>query len=925
MNACSKSVLVSSLLLALTACGGGGGGGSPSTPTPVTPTQPPVSEEEQKVERYTAFVEAGGLTLVELPMASVESFFQLASMADARIQQASDTSGEMACEGDSAGEGRGRVTLTMSEMPLTASSLITVDTADCYDPYLLAVTSGSYQIQMSAVSADSWQYALTLNDLTVENADNLIELEGSLLMSSTLNDTLISNQVQSSASALELRLIDGSDVYAETFTNLALERSFDFVAAQRTISGSFTETSDILGETLTVAFSQPFTGAINRYPTAGELQVTAESVAGRIEVLASGTGNYLAPVSIENDGDYYAPETFTFGFDDILEGTLFLTPAPVYQANGVRVYADEGNALSLLDSTGVPEPEGDGSYQFNAGDELVLRFSKPVTFSDDDLIPTLTRLVGDGEDVPLSYSVDGAIVRITLPATLSPSSNYRLNLVPFAGNRSIQLSYYFSVEKSLSLEVVSPVFGFAGESFELNTEVLSNAAVSSGVQWQQMSGPALGALSSQQRQTTQLPAIDSDYEIAVLQAQVTDDNGNTSRHTFNFVIVDPALNQNLIFLPYAYAGPTVLSGDAADSFSRRQGNVYQAGVDTFHQYATASFFTSDITNGDFTANDDWSGRFALQTNSNLWNDESCSVSDLPAFRPGVNARLHAYDVVVGDTGITKGNFVVNRYCVNDDQFHAQYGVLIRDNLFTVEGAGFLYSGSSFPLTITGAQNSEITTTVTPSAPVTVADDLSAVSAGSFGANDAATVTFTRGEGIAARSEAMNVDLIADLSDSVHIYFDRVGWANGANTGRQLHQYSHSLVVSPDEVWLNRTEGGYNINVDVDRGVDDLLASIGMSVSTISVLPVGEKVVIEREGDSDHNVSVSFNNTVCEEKASSFTVHEVETDADNNITVLAMDGYTECMATDENGDEQPGFARMSVRFNSAVPVDPVSVL
>lgn len=547
------------LSLALSGCGGGGGGGlggGEPAPGPGPTSQAPLVLTAQN------YVLAASVAVAYPEIALM--FAQLAQDWADTLERTTGVASTGACDG---GGSLGLQLLDRdgNRVP-SAGDQISVTLSQCYVRVLDDVFDGTLIVDLSAPAADVRRVGtIRFGPRFATGTATTVQLQGEIGFETRTEALAQGVRALSTATPLTLTVSDGRTSTQDSITQLDARKEVRRDTARITNSWKLRIASDILGGSLQVSTAAPFSGWFSQTPDTG-----------RIDVAGSGTVSVQAltpllglTVQLGTASSVVSPIALSTGY---LWWSGF-TPA----GQGERGYdmKDAGpNSFTVLQqpAEGPRSQTAPLAWQFSrplAGAPLTAKFQRTgQTTSGYDWTPY---------EIPADVTAQGAYVSLKPRTPLQPGITYRLLWsTPFPADATGATTHLrelvWTVADSISANAGGTVPRLLlGQAATLTLDGRASSSTNgelTGVEWRQVSGPALRITNATTlTPTVALAAGSSDGGIAELELEVRNAAGELDRDRMQITVANDGQPFRLIAYQLPGAAPVVRldSGPASSS------------------------------------------------------------------------------------------------------------------------------------------------------------------------------------------------------------------------------------------------------------------------------------------------------------------------------------------------------------------------
>lgn len=558
INACRRTTVWASLLLTvvLAACGGGGGGGS--SELPVNPgavdRQVPLSLSGSNLNDVS--------TLALVYGEAALGFAQLAVDWVAAADAASALTVTKQCVGG------GSQTVALIDHDgnrrISAGDQLTVSLAGCYLKPIEDAFDGTLTINIATPGT----LLLTAGTLTfgpqfgLQVGSVALRVEGALRFEYAADRLSKVLRVLSSTQSFGFTASDGTKSAGDLLTQLDARREMRRDTARALTTMSYRVASDVLGGSLTVSTTQPWSSWFDSYPDAGELSIVG-AASRTAKLRASTTADARFDVLL--DGVALG----TVLASDATSGYLWSGAPWTIQANsGFGYFTQVASAIGFLP---LSEPAATVLTPNGAG--LVWAYSRPLaagTLSGAKFVRTAS---GPGQDwapaeIQADLRIDGALLTVTPTQQLEAGNSYNLVfdnqfLTPITDiygattrRPGVAATVAITITASARVDVPGLLLG-SGSTLALDATASSapGGAVTA-TQWRQISGPALSFIGADTPRVVVTPVAAANG-VAVVEVEVRNAAGEFDRQQLSFQVLADT-SQSLVIGYRAGSAPTTI-------------------------------------------------------------------------------------------------------------------------------------------------------------------------------------------------------------------------------------------------------------------------------------------------------------------------------------------------------------------------------
>lgn len=558
INVICRTTLWASLLLsgALAACGGGGGSGSsePSVNPGSVDRQVPLALSGSNLN------DVGTLALGYGEAAL--GFAQLAIDWVAAADAASTLSVTTPCVGG------GSQTVALIDRDgnrrVTAGDQLTVSLAGCYLKPIEDAFDGTLTIDI-ATPGSLLQTAGTLTfgpQFGQQIGGVAFRVEGALRFEYAADGLSRVVRVLSSTQSFGFTASEGTKSAVDLLTQLDSRREMRRDTARAVTTMSYRVASDVLGGSLTVSTTQPWSSWFDSYPDAGELSIVG-AVSRTAKLRASTTADGRLDVLLDGAalGAVLA--------NGATSGYLWSGAPWTVQPNGFLGYVTQ--VPSVIGFVPLLEPTATALTPNAAG--LVWAYSRPLaagTLSSAKFVRTAS---GPGQnwapaEIPADLRIDGALLTVTPSQQLEAGNSYTLMFdnqfttpitdIYGATTRRPGLAAVVTTTITASARIEGPelLLGI-GSTLALNATASSapGGAVTA-TQWRQISGPTLSFTGADTPRAVVAP-LAAGNGVAVVEVEVRNAAGEYDRQQLSFQVLADT-SQSLVIGYRAGTAPTTV-------------------------------------------------------------------------------------------------------------------------------------------------------------------------------------------------------------------------------------------------------------------------------------------------------------------------------------------------------------------------------
>lgn len=558
------------LTAVLTACGGGGGGASdpafPGTPPPTTVTPPPTTPVPPASNANTPLLlaasnaqsappQAFGYGIVTLGMAQTVADWSAGFTDSATLPKACSNGGSQSATFSD----------TDGSHNVSAGDKLSVTYVNCYLKEVDVVLDGTINVTY-ATPANGQQLSGSISfapGFAESSGSARQNLGGNLRFDYTAGDLSKLLHTYSDAQPLVVSVTDSVSkaVKSDTISALDVQHELRIDTARATTSMRYHLASELLGGSLDISTTTPWSSWFDTLPDAGELLLTGAS--------DSKASLRVRPVADSSELDVMLGATPLTSIPASAASYLWSSGAWLPQNAGLAKYDIKPatqSGLSLLiapDLTSVAPATGSLSWVYSR--PLQTLPVGNVFFRPQD---------GSFGTIAANVSYKGAIL-IVRPATqFVPGVNYQLSfddsatfpLRDAAGNSISSPSGLVQVKQSIRAVIgtnnAAPLLLGSGASLILDASASSaNGQPVSSIRWRQVSGPTLTIDDPKAaRITVTGPA--SSKGVSTIELQVTNAAGETDTQQLAIQVLTD-FSQALLYTYRIGTGPLVIESDAS--------------------------------------------------------------------------------------------------------------------------------------------------------------------------------------------------------------------------------------------------------------------------------------------------------------------------------------------------------------------------
>lgn len=568
-NSGASAVAVLMLAWALSGCGGGAGG-SAATEPPTTSTTPDTSDRQTPLVLSTANV----VTSSRLALGYGETVLGIAQLAldwAAAADAAPASTDTVQCPTG----GSRSVTLIDRDNNGRVSSgdQLSVSVTGCHLKLLDDAFSGTLAIdivappagvQMAGTVTFGPQFGLASGGVT-------IRIEGGLRFEYSVDRLSKVVRAFSSTQGFAITGSAGGKSLGDLITQLDARREVRRDTARASVNMRYHVASDILGGSMDVTTTTPWSAWFDNYPDVGELTLTSPTSPGA-QLRASSSGDGLFSVT--------------------LGGTL----ADTVRGEGSYLWSGTGWVTQNADSLGfITRPVSDrdfralvlpstSTFQPNTG-PLFWAYSRPLATGTVTGAKLVRVESAPGQrwvpaEVPVALIVDGALITVTPSLQLEPGDTYLLTIdstsyrtvfaegsLARADLDPLLIKVANTITADARIEAPGSVLG-GSATLALNASAsMAAGGPVAATHWRQVSGPPLSLTGAETSRVVVTPAGTGNGE-AVVEVEVRNTAGEIDRQQLRFTVLSDVSNALIIGYRIGDAAMTYLtSADAATGSS----------------------------------------------------------------------------------------------------------------------------------------------------------------------------------------------------------------------------------------------------------------------------------------------------------------------------------------------------------------------
>lgn len=544
------------LTVVLAACGGGGGGGAsePAVNPGAVDRQVPLSLSGSNLNDVSRL--ALGYGAIAL------GFAQLSVDWVAAADGASAATVTTQCVGG------GSQTATLIDRDgnrrVSAGDQLTVSLAGCYLKPIEESFDGTLTIDMTGHGPSlPTTGVITFGPLIGQLSDGLtFRIEGGLRFEYAADPLSKVLRVFSSTQSFGITASNGTKSSGELLTQLDARRELRRDTARAVTTMSYRVASDVLGGSLAVSTTQPWSSWFDSYPDAGELSIVG--AAGRTAKLRAST---TADARVDSLLDGVALGTLLAS--DAAPGYLWSgAPWSIQTNGGLGYFTQVASAIGFMPLSQPAETV----LTLNATG-LVWAYSRPLAAGTLTSAKFVRTASGPGQnwapaEIQADLRVEGALLTVTPSQQLEAGNSYTLMfdnqfITPIADTygattRRPGLSAMVATTIAASARIEGPEL-LLGIASTLALNATASSAPGSAVtatQWRQISGPALSFAGADTPRAV-VASVAAANGVAVVEVEVRNAAGEFDRQQLSFQVLADT-SQSLVIGYRAGSAPTTI-------------------------------------------------------------------------------------------------------------------------------------------------------------------------------------------------------------------------------------------------------------------------------------------------------------------------------------------------------------------------------
>lgn len=440
--------------------------------------------------------------------------------------------------------GGGNVALTLADRDgdrrAGAGDVVTATLSGCYLKEFDDTFDGTVTITLAAPLASQQRAGVvSFSGFGIHNSTGKEDFTGALRFDYSVDRVAKLLHVQSAAQAFGATATDGTKSASDTVSALEIQHETRIDTVRATTAIRFHLVSNILGGSVDVATTTPWSAWFDTYPDAGEVTVSG-ALGSKASLRATGGDTFQILA-----GDQLIATKSAVGTGLFWNGNAWLP-----QNGAAPGYLIELASVSGFRALIQPDPA-----QFLPNGSLVWVYSRPL---DPLSVTGATFLQTSGYgmfgQVPAKVSIEGAMLTVTPATQLALGAGYKLQftgglgwLRDTAGGALPTPEFSGVVAQTVSASLASPPPVLLGSAATLALDASgssANGAAVASTRWRQLSGPPIAFSDPNAARTTISPA-GAVSGIAVVELEVANAAGDVDRKLLQ-VTMAPDISQAFV-------------------------------------------------------------------------------------------------------------------------------------------------------------------------------------------------------------------------------------------------------------------------------------------------------------------------------------------------------------------------------------------